>query len=454
MSDKNINKFDELLKSKLDAHTVPFDSSNWDKLQKQLSKNTPKQLFKNPWFMSGAAAVLVVSISLSAYYFNASNTSVDLKETPTKIVENSIQDNAQIISENSNIVSNNIDKEQEIKAESKEKEVNSQNEEIDGNQIISSETSTGDNKIENSKEIETIASNNHVAENNKNEDETNPHETPGDLSHTVTPENIEVVSSKPKAIITSSEKETCLGNALKFNSEKQKDVVYLWSFGDENYSDEQNPSHKYAKPGEYIVKLIVKSKLDPNIIAQSEDFLVKIHELPMVSFDTENFIENAKPYVKFTNTSSKVALSFWNFKDGKISEDKNPIHFFKRKGTYNVSLTVVDDKGCKASKTQEVYIENDYNLLAPNSFTPNGDGLNDVFIPEALKIMNVDFSMSIFNQSNGLVYETKNLSTPWDGINNQTGERCLEGNYIWVVTLITENGEVEQYKGTVMILNK
>jgi gliding motility-associated-like protein len=454
MSDKNINKFDELLKSKLDAHSVPFDSSNWDKLQKQLPKNTPKPFYKNPWLMSGAAAVLVVAVSVSAYYYNSNNTTESLNTTPVEISENSKQENTKVNSEKSNNETN-LSNEIEKTTELTENTTPINNDSNENTEISSVESNITDSKIDNKKETETIASTNHMAENNKKEDKNNLQETPDDLSHTVTSEIIpESFFPKPLAIFSSDYKEVCLGNVVNFTSEKQNDVIYLWSFGDDNYSEEQNPSHKYLKPGEYIVKLIVKSTIDQNLISQSEDYLVKVYELPSVSFDFEHFVENGKPYTKFTNSTQKATSSIWNFKDGKASDEKNPVHFFKRKGTYGVSLSIVDENGCKATKTRDIYIEDDYNLLAPNSFTPNGDGLNDVFIPEALKIMNVDFTMRIFNQTNGLVYETKNLSMPWDGTNSQTGERCLEGNYFWVVTLINENGEAEQYKGNVLILNK
>lgn len=452
MSDKNINKFDELLKSKLDAHSVPFDSSNWDKLQKQLPKNAPKPFYKNPWLLSGAAAVLVVAVSV--YYYNSNAASESLNVAPVEISEYSKPENSKLNPENTN-------KETQILKETENTNeliknttpINNESNETSENKIV--DISNNDSKLENKKDTETIASNNHVAEKTKKEEKTNLQETPDDLSHTVTSEIIpDAFFPKPLAIFSSNQKELCIGNTVKFTSESQKDVVYMWSFGDDKYSEEQNPSHKYLKPGEYVVKLIVKSTLDQNLISQSEDYIVLVHELPVVYFEAEHYIENGKPFTKFINNSQKAVSSTWNFKDGKISDEKNPTHFYKRKGTYGVSLIITDDNGCKATKTKDIYIENDYNLLAPNSFTPNGDGLNDVFIPEALKIMNVDFSMSIFNQTNGLVFETKNLSMPWDGINSQTGERCNEGNYFWVVTLINENGEAEQYKGNVLILNK
>ena len=41
----------------------------------------------------------------------------------------------------------------------------------------------------------------------------------------------------------------------------------------------------------------------------------------------------------------------------------------------------------------------------------------------------------------------------WDGINQNTGQKCQEGNYMWVVQLVNKEGETEQYKGAILLLN-
>ena len=54
--------------------------------------------------------------------------------------------------------------------------------------------------------------------------------------------------------------------------------------------------------------------------------------------------------------------------------------------------------------------------------------------------------MTVYSQTEGLVYNTKNIDQPWDGTNQKAGTKCKEGSYVWVVKITNEKGQTEQYK--------
>jgi gliding motility-associated-like protein len=108
--------------------------------------------------------------------------------------------------------------------------------------------------------------------------------------------------------------------------------------------------------------------------------------------------------------------------------------------------------GCIRTENKTIEVNNDYNLLAPIAFTPNSDGLNDVFIPEALKVLNLPFKMNIYDRQQGLVYQTARIDGPWDGKSLKSGEACAQGAYLWMVELTGKNGKVEMFSGTITIL--
>ena len=70
----------------------------------------------------------------------------------------------------------------------------------------------------------------------------------------------------------------------------------------------------------------------------------------------------------------------------------------------------------------------DYSFFAPNAFSPNGDGLNDVFsvfgngIPEA-------FELVVYNRWGNLVFSSEDINTNWDGTIN--GRKCPVGIYTY-----------------------
>jgi gliding motility-associated-like protein len=89
-------------------------------------------------------------------------------------------------------------------------------------------------------------------------------------------------------------------------------------------------------------------------------------------------------------------------------------------GVYSVTLTY--NKTCNLYDTIEVAaIEDDPPLFIPNSFTPNGDGLNDVFSPAGNYESIVDFYMAIYNRWGQLIFETRDKNSGWNGIlDNET----------------------------------
>jgi hypothetical protein len=125
---------------------------------------------------------------------------------------------------------------------------------------------------------------------------------------------------------------------------------------------------------------------------------------------------------------------------------------FFRKGSYDISLEASDLFGCDVKETKTFYVKSDYNLLAPNAFTPNSsDSRKNRFIPYALTQRDVSFQMIILDKKGGMVYQTSDSSSPWDGIDTRTGQMVNKNSvFIWKVVLINPAaGEPKEYRGTI-----
>jgi hypothetical protein len=121
----------------------------------------------------------------------------------------------------------------------------------------------------------------------------------------------------------------------------------------------------------------------------------------------------------------------WDFGDGSSAIRTTNLqvnHVFEREQVYDVTLTVYGkEDGCLKQITKPIQIGGGYVLLVPNVFTPNGDGINDEFLPEFSGFKNI--SMSIFDASGSLLFESINergsdffstdvpIIKPWDGAN-------------------------------------
>ncbi|HEY4207894.1 MAG TPA: gliding motility-associated C-terminal domain-containing protein [Puia sp.] len=112
----------------------------------------------------------------------------------------------------------------------------------------------------------------------------------------------------------------------------------------------------------------------------------------------------------------------------------------------NFRLTVYSTEGCPTYKDAVIRVF--YNLSMPNSFTPNGDGRNDVFRIPPLVTLELD-EFAVFDRWGSRVFSTRNASVGWDG--TWKGQACAPGVYVYVVKGKTIKGEVLT-KGTVMLV--
>lgn len=112
-------------------------------------------------------------------------------------------------------------------------------------------------------------------------------------------------------------------------------------------------------------------------------------------------------------------------------------------------LTVTDDLGCFDRDTVRLRVLNGPTFYVPTAFTPNGDGLNDIFKPTPVGIAKLDF-FRVFNRYGELVYETSEIGKGWDGI--YKGKKQPLGNYVWSLRGTDRKGDLKVMKGNVVLI--
>ena len=119
-------------------------------------------------------------------------------------------------------------------------------------------------------------------------------------------------------------------------------------------------------------------------------------------------------------------------------------------GLYYVIVT--DENGCTAMDEINLWAISD--LVVPNAFTPNGDGINDQFKPAFISYTLTDYKILIFNRWGENIFESTNPESGWDG--NYKGVNCPEGSYVWLIEYYnpgeTADKEKRVERGFVMLL--
>jgi len=137
-----------------------------------------------------------------------------------------------------------------------------------------------------------------------------------------------------------------------------------------------------------------------------------------------------------TGEGLKIIKYTWDFGDSQTSTTYNPsiTHSYSSSGSYHIKLSIVDtNENCTATDSIDITLEK--TNYAPNVFSPNGDGINDLFIIEGNGIDIMNFSL--YNPYGNIVYQRSGANIIWDG-KNSFGHEVSIGTYYYV--LITKNG--------------
>lgn len=165
------------------------------------------------------------------------------------------------------------------------------------------------------------------------------------------------------------------------------------------------------------------------------------------------------PLVTFLNSSEGDSLTYlWAINDGTstfATTEENPVFLFPRGigGEYPVVLTVTDVNGCTDIWQNDVIVNDLFQSFIPTSFTPNFDGVNDVFKFIGTDIDPDRFRFSILNRWGDVVFETTDPDTGWMA-NDQMGEYFVQNEvYIWRATVTSKStGEKKEMTGTVVVI--
>ena len=229
------------------------------------------------------------------------------------------------------------------------------------------------------------------------------------------------------------------------------------STNDFHWSNGQNAPSITVSP-QVTTDYIVSATMIGNCVV-TDTFTVTVLPLPVPSFQpspTQIFVENGIGTVTCTNLTQGDNHLLWNFGDvfsnmNEVEDLDNPSHDYTRAGYYTITLTATDTAGCVDSIKNRVTVEVPFFFYIPNSFTPDGDGLNEYFAPQGQGVDPDSYSMQIFDRSGMLIFSTRNPFDYWDG-RNKYGQICPEGVYVYIIRLRNQNFEDKEYTGSVTLI--
>jgi gliding motility-associated-like protein len=245
-----------------------------------------------------------------------------------------------------------------------------------------------------------------------------------------------IVLAKPTSIFISDITEDCgeaCINFLDYTIPNAFNVVnWHWTFGDGQTSTMQNPAHCYTNLSNDADSSFTVSLITTNDLGCSDSITVtnyiNVWHNPISNFDINPpHTDMYHTEVGFTNNSVGANYYSWNLENDFYETDFEPTYtYIQDSNRYYVQLAVETDHGCVDTSQKLIIVDPVISVYIPNSFTPDGDGRNDVFFIKEFGVKELTFQ--IFDRWGKLIFITDTFK-PWDG--TYKGKNAQQDTYVY-----------------------
>ena len=228
-------------------------------------------------------------------------------------------------------------------------------------------------------------------------------------------------------------------------------ITWRWTFGNGQSSATQQLPVVYNQAGTFNVSLEAANKLGCKDTISKR---VVVAPLPVITMGPDPVIPVGTGIRLPVSYSPLTRIYNWT-PTRNLDCPTCPVPFANPKFTTRYQVSVIDSNGCVASSQVTVNVVcNDKNYFVPNTFSPNGDGVNDIFYPRGSSIDRIQ-SIRIFNRWGQLVFEKRNtmansMADGWNGTHK--GQPALPDTYVFIIEYICDNAEIIPVKGNVTLV--
>ena len=248
-------------------------------------------------------------------------------------------------------------------------------------------------------------------------------------------DSVKVVVINPPKVDLGIDTTYCQGDSVQLNAYLPNAISYLWSTGEDSLpfiyvTDTGHYSVHVENGGCGVSDSIYFYQLLPNpLVSLGEDSLFCFYNFDSLRLDV---------------TTGDAVNYFW-----QPTGESTPKITVKSAGFY--SVTVTRENGCKRTPGFEVLELCPPDYYAPNAFTPDGDGINDIYRITAFNYEG--YTLAIYDRFGQQLFKTNNSSIGWDGKFNS--KECPIGIYVFKVNINgynTDGEKASEYKlGTFML---
>jgi len=236
-----------------------------------------------------------------------------------------------------------------------------------------------------------------------------------------------------------------------------------WNFGNGYFNTSDQPNTQFTCYGnlshtqvkDYDVKLLVRT--DSGCVDSITKLKhIRVYPKPHADFEWKGQEGDLlTPYISFQNTSIGYNKYAWFYNDGVNYTDsthESPVHYYTTDipRNFNVFLAVRNQYGCKDTISKYVEIGPEFTFYIPNTYTPNEDGVNDMFTGTGIGIK--AYKMWIYDRWGEKLYYTEDITKGWDGSVKGKPDKEKLDVYAYRVIVTDLWNKEHEYVGHVTVL--
>lgn len=263
-----------------------------------------------------------------------------------------------------------------------------------------------------------------------------------------------VVRNPPVVKVTSDKVGGCIPVCINFSQETNATLSQVkWDFGNGNLGTGNTGMACFTKPGIYNVS---SSFVDVYGCSNRAYYSIEAYPIPVADFNISPVKPIINENVEFSDASYNANIAGWtwsfsNLKANQILSTQNVNIVYPDAGSYAAVLIVTSDKGCKDTIVKEVIVGDDFGIFVPDAFSPNGDGVNDIFLPKGFGI--AKYELNVFDRWGEKLFVSTDPAQGWDGnFTRRKNEEVKQDVYVWKIKLTNIHGKTKELTGKVTIL--
>ena len=265
----------------------------------------------------------------------------------------------------------------------------------------------------------------------------------------VSVDSVSLVVKYPFKLTFSKPDTLCIGRSVK-----------LYAQGTDTYSwypatglDNPSISSPTASPSNSITYQVIGSD-SKGCFKDTAYVPVKVYPIPEINAGADQTINVGNQTQIIPTISQDVTSIEWTPSIGIVSQHY-PSITVKPTQSLEYTLRAKNAGGCMAEDKVSVYVTcNNSNIFVPNTFSPNGDGVNDIFYPRGSGLFKI-LNLKVFNRWGEIVFEKSNFnandaSAGWDG--TFKGKQLPPDVFVYMLQVVCDNNSTLTFKGNIALL--